>query len=67
MSTVDTTDTSAPSAVIVSDDAGNLDASWLNENYPSFPPSRNLPFAFSRTLGEALDYSVGSRADGYGG
>jgi hypothetical protein len=62
MSTVDTTDTSLPSVPIVSDDAGNLDASWLNANYPSFPPSRNLPFAFSRTHTDALSYSIGSGA-----
>jgi hypothetical protein len=62
MSTLDSNNTSAPSAIIVSDDAGNLDASWLSENYPSGPPKRVVLFDWARTLTDALVYTPGAGA-----
>jgi hypothetical protein len=62
MSTPPTSDTSSPSVEIVSDDAGNLDGSWLNANYPPFPPKRAIAFDLCRTLTKNLTYSVGAGA-----
>jgi hypothetical protein len=52
-------DTSAPSALIVSDDTGNLDNSWLNANYPFFPAPRLAQFALARILTSSLTHVSG--------
>lgn len=57
MSTPPTSDTSSPSVEIVSDDAGNLDGSWLNANYPFPGPILSIAFDRARTLTQALSYA----------
>lgn len=50
-------DSSTPSVLLVSDDTGNLDASWLNANYPTRTPARLLQFQQARTLTQAMTYA----------
>jgi hypothetical protein len=58
-------DSSAPSALIVSDDTGNLDSSWLNANYPSTPPTKQLPLARGLHLSEMVYAVAGGIAPWY--
>ena len=61
MSTPFTTDTSSPSAAIVSDDMGNLDGSWLSANYPLTSPILSIAFDRARTLTKSLIYTAFSK------
>lgn len=49
-------DTSAPSVLIASDDAGNLDGGWLSTNYPTTAPLKQINLARAKTLGDVLTY-----------
>lgn len=51
-------DTSAPSTLIVGDDAGNLDGSWLSANYPPISPSTQINLARAQALGDVLTYAL---------
>lgn len=55
-------DVSAPSSLIVSDDTGNLDSSWLNANYPAIAPVRLAQLALARDLASVLTYASGAGA-----
>jgi hypothetical protein len=50
--------TSAPSVLIVSDDTGNLDNSWLNANYPPYPPACLAQFALAQDLQDVFSYTL---------